>query len=68
MTRIVAGDNEEDGMARSTVLVVEDDPDILNLVSYNLRTAGFQVRSTQTVTMPSALQNSTSRTSLSWIS
>ncbi len=47
MARIVPGDDEENGMALSTVLVVEDDPDILNLVSYNLRTAGFQVCSTQ---------------------
>ncbi|HOV85553.1 MAG TPA: response regulator [Syntrophobacteraceae bacterium] len=32
-------------MPGTTVLVVEDDPDILNLVSYNLRIAGFSVLS-----------------------
>src|SRR5262249_37756250 len=34
-----------DGMAKSKVLIIEDDPDLTDVLAYNLRQAGYEVLS-----------------------
>ena len=50
-------------MDQQKILVVDDEPDILELVQYNLEKEGFQVETASTASRPSRLPPIGTRTS-----